>query len=120
MISADRSCWAITRCAWSGMTAQAWTRHSDSLAARANPFAIDPICAALNRTGGYFIARFAASLSSRWCGTRASERCVVTFVARPYLRSSQAPTKTDHDPRGSFGNQNPYAVIMMWYAMTTR
>ena len=36
-----------------------------------------------------------------------TELRVVTFVAFPYLRSSHAATNSDHDPRGSFGNQNP-------------
>ena len=43
-------------------------------------------------------------------GRAATERRVVTLVAGPNRKSSQEPTKSDQEPRGSLGSQNPYAV----------
>src|SRR5262249_16867797 len=38
----------------------------------------------------------------------------------PKKTNSQLRTKSDHEPRGSFGNQKPYAVMMRWDARTVR
>jgi hypothetical protein len=46
------------------------------------------------------------------------DRVVSTLVACPNLNRSHAPTKVDHDPRGSLGNQKPYVVKMTCAAIT--
>jgi hypothetical protein len=38
------------------------------------------------------------------------------LVAGPNRRSSHEATKLDHEPRGSLGSQEPYAVKMQWNA----
>ena len=58
------------------------------------------------------------ALIRRSYGRAATLRRVVTFVAGPKRRSSQDATKSDHDPRGSLGSQNPYVVKIEWNAMT--
>src|SRR5947209_3100798 len=97
----------MTMCTCSGMMEHAQTVIFDEVTRSPKPFATAATCASLKMTGGYFSAFFAARRAARSCGTRASERDSVVFVARPKRKSSHEPTKSDHDPRGSFGSQNP-------------
>ena len=48
----------------------------------------------------------------------ANERCVSILVSEPKLSSFHPLTKSDHEPRGSFGSQNSYALKMTWHPRT--
>src|SRR4051812_24045553 len=89
-----------------------------SRAASAKPVAIARAWRPVNFTGAYFSADFALRRRARSWGRRANDRRSFVFVAAPKRNSSQHRTKSDHDPRGSLGNQKPCAEKMMWYART--
>ena len=53
--------------------------------------------------------RFETEDGAQWHLVRSSDS-----VDLPKRINSHAPTKSDHDPRGSFGNQKPYAPNTTW------
>src|SRR6266478_4051449 len=83
-----------------------------------NPRATDCTCGSSKMTGDRLSADLAARRVARSCESYASERRSEVLVAGPKRNSSHDPTKSDHEPRGSFGNQNPYAEKMTWDAST--
>ena len=50
---------------------------------------------------------------------RATDLPWVTGFAGPNFVSASDRTKSDPEPRSSFGNQNPYAVQTMWKPSST-
>jgi hypothetical protein len=105
----------VTRWTCSGRIEHAHTGSPDSATYSANPRPTARACTPVNFTAGRFRAHLVASRWTRACGRRASEHVSSVLVAVPPARnSSHAPTNSDHDPRGSFGSQNPEALKMAW------
>src|SRR5687767_26443 len=68
----------------------------------------------VNSTYGYWSDSRAKRRTSRSKGRYATERRVDTGFAGPNGVRCSARTKSDPDPRSSFGNQNPYVVQTTW------
>jgi hypothetical protein len=71
-------------------------------------------------TAGKISACFAACRVARSCGLFARERRDVVFVAGPKRLRCDAHTSVDHEPRPSFGSQNPWHAKIEWCAITMR
>ena len=74
----------------------------------------------VSTTGGYFSAANAAARLAGSNGRLGSECRTWTVVALPKRSNSQDPTKSDQDPRSSFGSQNPYIPRITCDARTIR
>jgi hypothetical protein len=96
-----------------------WMQYDASEIAVENPRAIADASTPVKITGGWRKAALAARRLAESCATCATDRRVVTDVAFPYFNNSQDATKSDQDPRGSLGSQNPYAQNIACVAMIT-
>src|SRR5437870_1819420 len=98
-------CTAITAWTCCSSIAQAQTVSAACFTYSPKPWAMAWSWASLNVTGGYFnTSRGSEAPRITW-----SVAGTTYLVVRPYRNNSHAPTNSDHDPRGSLGNQNPYA-----------